>query len=233
MSAFKVRAVGRVAIAAGSLLGIGATTAVITAPPASALLTVRIADPLADAAGAARQSLWNLRAAQAAAPPDVTGRRDGLDPVMAALEGRAITDRQVVVAQVATRIGVVAASLDAAWAGTTDARLVAVLSALSQVGVRYRWLSGSPDSGFDCSGLVNWAWQQAGVSVARNSEMLRGSLPEVPVGQALPGDVGYYPGHVELYLGVGVAMVEAPYTGERVRVRLSESPNLRLLNALG
>ena len=45
----------------------------------------------------------------------------------------------------------------------------AINAAMSQLGVRYRWGASSPGVAFDCSGLTQWAWGRAGVSIPRVS----------------------------------------------------------------
>ena len=46
----------------------------------------------------------------------------------------------------------------------------AVRAAEHQIGVPYVWGGESPGHGFDCSGLVQWAWAQAGFSIPRTTE---------------------------------------------------------------
>lgn len=95
----------------------------------------------------------------------------------------------------------------------------AVDAALSQVGKPYRWGAEGPDS-YDCSGLTLWAWKHAGVSLPHNSGMQYNSTPRVPRGDWQPGDLLFFGNpihHVSMYIGNG-QMVEAPYTGSRVRV---------------
>ena len=65
------------------------------------------------------------------------------------------------------------------WAATTDQRMVAVLAALSQVGVPYRGYKAIPGYGFDCSGLTSYAWGVAGVSAGRTTRARR-SLAATP-----------------------------------------------------
>ncbi|MGO1056105.1 C40 family peptidase [Crossiella sp. CA198] len=38
-------------------------------------------------------------------------------------------------------------------------------AALTQLGVPYRWGASNPGRGFDCSGLTQWAYRQAGVAI--------------------------------------------------------------------
>ena len=48
--------------------------------------------------------------------------------------------------------------------------MAAVQAAVSQLGVPYVFGGEQPGVGFDCSGLVQWAWAQAGVSIPRTTE---------------------------------------------------------------
>ncbi len=111
--------------------------------------------------------------------------------------------------------------------------------ALSQVGVQYVWgggngrgpTTGIPDAfgspldriGFDCSGLMLYAYNGAGVALPRVSRNQFHAGRKVPVSDLRPGDMVFYqrPGapihHVAMYIGGG-DMVEAPYTGANVRV---------------
>lgn len=106
--------------------------------------------------------------------------------------------------------------------------------ALGEVGVPYRWGGESPGSGFDCSGLVRWAYLRVGVALPHNSYALYGQGRRVPESRMAPGDILFFEGlgHVGLYLGRG-RMVHAPETGRNVEiVRLSESSyGARLIGA--
>jgi cell wall-associated NlpC family hydrolase len=95
----------------------------------------------------------------------------------------------------------------------------AALFALEAVGIPYRYGGESPDSGFDCSGLVRWAYGRAGLDVPHNSYALYSVGQRVAESHMEPGDVLFFEGlgHVGLYLGSG-EMVHAPYTGKRVEV---------------
>ena len=127
--------------------------------------------------------------------------------------------RAQLAAVVAARIKTAtAADLDAAWARTTPTRLAVVLTALAQIGARYAWAQASPTTGFDCSGLILYAWAAVGVALPHNSEDQLAVLRPVNSAQLQPGDVTHQPNHVSLYLGAGRAVVEAEQTGVPVKV---------------
>lgn len=97
--------------------------------------------------------------------------------------------------------------------------------AVKAVGVPYRWGGESPSSGFDCSGLVRWAYGHIGVDLPHNSYALYQEGRSVSRAHMKPGDVLFFEGlgHVGLYLGHG-RMVHAPQTGREVEiVRLAGS----------
>lgn len=97
--------------------------------------------------------------------------------------------------------------------------------ALGQVGIPYRWGGESPESGFDCSGLVRWAYLRVGIELPHSSYALYGEGRRVPASRMAPGDVLFFEGlgHVGLYVGRG-RMVHAPETGRNVEiVRLAGS----------
>lgn len=91
--------------------------------------------------------------------------------------------------------------------------------ALQAVGIPYRWGGSSPSGGFDCSGLVRWAYGRLGVSLPHSSYALYGMGRRVPRSRLRPGDVLFFSGlgHVGLYLGRG-RMVHAPRSGRNVEV---------------
>lgn len=103
--------------------------------------------------------------------------------------------------------------------------------ALRAVGVPYRWGGTSLAGGFDCSGLVYWAYKHVGVEVPHNSYALYGVGRRVKRSRMQPGDVLFFSGlgHVGLYVGDG-RMVHAPHSGRLVEVvRLGRSPYGRRL----
>jgi cell wall-associated NlpC family hydrolase len=97
---------------------------------------------------------------------------------------------------------------------------VAIAAAKSQIGVPYVYASARPGGGFDCSGLVMWAWGRAGVRLPHNSSDIYYSLPHVSRNDLQPGDVLYFHSpedHVAIYLGHGM-MIHAPHRGDHVRI---------------
>ena len=102
----------------------------------------------------------------------------------------------------------------------------AVRAALSQVGKPYQWGAAGPDS-YDCSGLTMWAWARAGVSLPHNSGQQYAATPRVSRSDWAPGDLLFFGDpihHVGMYIGDG-RMVEAPYTGSRVRTNSASRPD--------
>ncbi len=96
--------------------------------------------------------------------------------------------------------------------------------ALSQLGVPYVW-GGSSPGGFDCSGLVMWAYAQVGVSLPHSSYAQYSYGVPVSYDQLQPGDLVFFDGlgHVGIYIGSG-EFVHAPHTGDVVRISsLSEA----------
>lgn len=91
--------------------------------------------------------------------------------------------------------------------------------ALKAVGVPYRWGGSSPTSGFDCSGLVYWAYGRLGIELPHSSYALYGLGRRVPPSRLRPGDLLFFSGlgHVGVYVGGG-RMVHAPHSGRLVEV---------------
>lgn len=95
---------------------------------------------------------------------------------------------------------------------------LAVEAARRAIGTPYVW-GGAAPGGFDCSGLTQWAYAQAGVSIPRTSQGQRDAGRRVPLGEAKPGDLVTYradASHVAMYVGGG-QVVHAPYPGAAVR----------------
>ena len=90
-------------------------------------------------------------------------------------------------------------------AATTQGQ-AAAQAALSQVGTPYGW-GGTGNGSFDCSGLTQWAWRQAGVELPRTAESQTVGR-QVSAEELQPGDLIVWDGHVAMYSGDG-QMVEA------------------------
>ncbi len=130
---------------------------------------------------------------------------------------RYVRARQRTAELLAGEVGVSGAALAADWDAADDRQQVAVLSALTQLGVPYRTNARKVDVAFDCSGLTSWAWAEAGVELPRSSRYQIRAADEVETTEAEAGFLVYYPGHISMYVGQGF-MVQAPATGSRVQV---------------
>ncbi|WP_149551333.1 C40 family peptidase [Streptomyces marokkonensis] len=94
----------------------------------------------------------------------------------------------------------------------------AVAAARSALGRPYVWGANGP-GGFDCSGLTQWSYAQAGVALPRTSQAQRYAGRQVPLSEARPGDLVLYrsdASHVGMYMGNG-QVIHAPYPGAPVR----------------
>ncbi|MBF6334142.1 C40 family peptidase [Nocardia transvalensis] len=101
----------------------------------------------------------------------------------------------------------------------------AVEAAESKLGAAYSYGSAGPDS-FDCSGLVQWSYEQAGVDLPRTSyEQLDAGTP-VSLDELEPGDlVSFYGGqHSALYAGDGKVIHAATSGSGVVMSPISEMP---------
>jgi cell wall-associated NlpC family hydrolase len=103
--------------------------------------------------------------------------------------------------------------------------------AMGMVGTRYRYGGTDPVQGFDCSGLVFYAYGQAGYRVPRTSQEQFRAARKIAVGDADPGDLMFFQdqtklSHVGIYLGDGL-FVHAPANGQNVAVSTLDNPYYR------
>jgi cell wall-associated NlpC family hydrolase len=103
-----------------------------------------------------------------------------------------------------------------------SATQIAIAAAQSVIGTTYVWGSADPNVGFDCSGLVSWAYAQAGVYLPHSSAMMSEMLPRLSQSQLVPGDLMFFyspVSHVSIYLG-GSSMIDASHPGPGGEVQI-------------
>ena len=96
----------------------------------------------------------------------------------------------------------------------------ALTAATRQIGKPYLWGAEGPNR-FDCSGLMQYAYELAGLSLPRTADQQMRAT--TPVEQPQPGDLVFYTRggrayHVGMYAGNG-RMIDAPGRGRRVQLR--------------
>jgi cell wall-associated NlpC family hydrolase len=106
----------------------------------------------------------------------------------------------------------------------SEQRAEALLQTLLALGLDYRYGGGSPESGFDCSGLVAHVFREAyGIQLPHNARAQSEFGVRVSLSELRAGDLVFYNtlnrpfSHVGIYLGDG-RFVHAPKTGAQVRV---------------
>jgi len=105
------------------------------------------------------------------------------------------------------------AALPMPGGGGSGAGATAVQAALTRLGSPYVWAAAGPGA-FDCSGLVMWSFQQAGVYLPHSSQALAAGGQPVSMDQMQPGDVVTYysdASHVGLYVGGGMIVHASTY----------------------
>ncbi len=135
------------------------------------------------------------------------------------------------------RLALVAAVLLAAGCSSTPSRVARgtpsvltaeqasdiAIHALGLVGTPYRYGGNTPDSGFDCSGLIGYVYKsRAGVAPPRTVAQLNGFGQPIEADELRTGDLVVFgadraPTHAGIYVGQG-RFVHAPSTGGTVRL---------------
>ena len=98
-----------------------------------------------------------------------------------------------------------------------------ISTAKAQIGKPYRYGGTSPKTGFDCSGLINFSYKKAGLTVPRTTTQLYKASSPVKKRHLKRGDLVFFRinrrkiSHVGLYLGNG-KFVHAPSSGKRVNI---------------
>jgi cell wall-associated NlpC family hydrolase len=104
----------------------------------------------------------------------------------------------------------------------------AVAVATGLLGTPYRYGGTSP-RGFDCSGLVYYAYRQAGVSVPRTTQAQRRHAKPVELAGIQPGDLLFFKhgfrgvSHVGIYTG-NQHFIHAPSSGKQVTYASLDNP---------
>jgi cell wall-associated NlpC family hydrolase len=140
--------------------------------------------------------------------------------------GNTITPAQYE-SQLAKLVGVAAPGTSGAAGGAGQSFIA---TAESQIGVPYSSGGETAGTGFDCSGLVQWAMKQYGIDPGRTTTaQFNNAAAQTVAGlsQAQPGDLLFFnagagpnggPGHVGIYLGNG-QMLDADHTGDTIGIR--------------
>ncbi len=173
----------------------------VEAAPAVSPSLVRVNDPIAEDAARAVAAL-RLDIAAGGVP-----------------SAEYLAARAEVADQVGARLWTPGEQFDAAWGRADLEHQMAVLGALTQLGVPYKRNASLPGVGFDCSGLTTFAWSLAGFQLPRNSTaQIRAAEPRT-FATAQAGDLVRYPGHVMMWLGVGQAIIHSPHPGRYVEIK--------------
>jgi cell wall-associated NlpC family hydrolase len=119
--------------------------------------------------------------------------------------------------------------------GATPAPYVgdrAAANAQKLIGASYRYGGASPSQGFDCSGLVRYSYQRAGLSLPHNTEQQRRLSKPIRRADLRRGDLVFFDeegrknSHVGIYVGGGL-FVHAPSSGKKVREDSLDAPYWR------
>lgn len=111
---------------------------------------------------------------------------------------------------------------EAPGGATSNPGTAALNVAESRIGAPYRYGGAGPDA-FDCSGLVAYAYRQAGITLPRTAAQQYAAVTPVPKRELRPGDLVFFRvngrsvGHVGIYAGEE-RFVDAPQTGGTVRI---------------
>jgi cell wall-associated NlpC family hydrolase len=87
----------------------------------------------------------------------------------------------------------------------------------------YKYGADTPEEGFDCSGLVQFAYKKAGIKIPRTTAEQFASSERIELKKAREGDLVFFstyaagPTHVGIYMGGG-QFIHSPSEGRRIRV---------------
>jgi len=109
----------------------------------------------------------------------------------------------------------------------TTGAMVADL-AQKQIGAPYRF-GGETPTGFDCSGLIRYVYQQIGITVPHSSRLLYKQAKKIRLANVLPGDLLFFNisknkvSHVGIYATTG-QFIHAPSSGKHVSIARLDNP---------
>lgn len=210
--------------------------------------TVDLLDPTANLSTGAQilANLYERWGSWSQAAAAYTGRIDERGNVIERLDDHGLTGREYVAlferqaASLGYAVGPVAVPYSLIPREVDIIRI-----ATTALGTPYVWGGESyEEGGFDCSGLVQWAWAQLGVSVARTAAEQFDTTERLDPADVQPGDLIFFANttpvgrqadalaggepvsiitHVGIYVGNGM-MLHAPDVGEFVRVDKLDTP---------
>jgi cell wall-associated NlpC family hydrolase len=160
-----------------------------------------------------KQKLDELIAAQKVQDADLAAKKKAIDAEMDRLQKLRIQAYGSSTVGGALRIGPCPAVYIGGAAGT------AVRTACAQIGKPYVWGANGPGS-FDCSGLTQYSWGKAGVSLTHYTGAQWREGTPISRANARPGDLVFFYSdlhHVGMYVGNGL-MVHASRAGQPVKM---------------
>ncbi len=194
--------------------------------------TSQLRRPVRGPASLLLASLLLLAGAPVAAAPLLAA--DSADQLLAgstsqALVGGAFAPERAMLSAADVNQLIEAGTAVAATDGPPGRIEVLLRRAQALLGTPYRWGGTSPDSGFDCSGLVNYVFRTAlGIELPRVSRDMANNGQKVDRGSLAAGDLVFFGrrgkrvDHVGIYIGDG-QFVHAPRSGRDVTVSRLDS----------
>ena len=162
---------------------------------------------------------WSARhrdqlAIDAAAALNYVMRQDNTDDPGYRAARRRVSDG------VAKRMGLDPVLLDRKWSKAPRDHQIAGLAAITQINVPY--VEGREDAyvQMDCSGLQWYSWRVAGLDMPRQAVSQQDRHMRIERADARWGDIVGEGTHVHMYLGLGNAMIHAPFNGKRVKFKM-------------